>query len=134
MLKRVSRRVEGKRGVRNLLLLLVGFFVLLRVSELVKIKWSDVYWSGVGALIRVRRAKGVARAEWWLLVRREEKGVCSVRCLRVWWRMEGKLKKGFVFPGRREKRHLSERQVKKVVKAELRKVGVVEDRFSFHSL
>ena len=38
MLRRVSRGTEGKRGVRNLLLLLVGFFVLLRVSELVKIK------------------------------------------------------------------------------------------------
>ena len=82
----------------------------------------------------MRRAKGVARAEWWLLVRREEKGMCLVRCLRVWWRMKGKPKKGFMFLGRGERRHLSERHVRKVVKAELRKVGVGGDRFSSYSL
>jgi len=38
MLKRVSEGVNSRIGVRNLALLLVGFFALLRVSELVQVK------------------------------------------------------------------------------------------------
>jgi len=135
MLKRVSEGVNSRIGVRNLALLLVGFFALLRVSELVQVKWSDVYWSGEGVLVRVRRAKGADKAEWWPLVVREEVEVCPVRCLRVWWRLCGRPKgNGFVFPGRGKGRHLSEGQVRKVVKGELEKVGVRGDRFSSHSL
>ena len=86
-------------------------------------------------LVRVRRAKGADKAEWWPLVVREEVEVCPVRCLRVWWRLCGRSKgNGFVFSRRRRRRHLTEGQVRKVVKGELEKVGVRGDRFSSHSL
>lgn len=135
MLRKIARRVQGVKGVRNLVLFLLGFFVLLRVSELVRLRWCDVYWSGKGALVRVRRSKGASQAEWWPLVFHEEEGICPVLCLNLWWRICGKKEgKEFIFPGRVLGNHLSHSQVRRVIKGELESVGVRGDRFSSHSL
>jgi hypothetical protein len=38
MLRRMTRRVKGYGEIRNMIMLLVSFFALLRVSELMKLR------------------------------------------------------------------------------------------------
>jgi integrase len=44
MLRKMARRIKGYREIRNMVMLLVGFFALLRVLELMKLRWRDVRW------------------------------------------------------------------------------------------
>eukprot|EP00026_Physarum_polycephalum_P005340 Phypoly_transcript_05372.p2 GENE.Phypoly_transcript_05372~~Phypoly_transcript_05372.p2 ORF type:complete len:265 (+),score=16.15 Phypoly_transcript_05372:978-1772(+) len=135
MLRKVARGVKGKMGVRNLTIMLVGFFALLRISELVVLRWKDIYWVAKGVLIRVRRSKGASTAEWWPVFFRDEQGICPVRCLRVWWVLSGREGgDNFIFPGRNAGNYLSHSQVRRVIKSELEGVGVQSEKFSSHSL
>jgi len=48
---------ESKKGLRDLALILVGFFGAFRRSELVAIRVEDLHWEDEGLTVRLRRSK-----------------------------------------------------------------------------
>jgi len=138
-------------GLRNRVMLIVGWGAALRVSEITMLDatprggggngWVDI--SDEGLVVHLRRSKrnqNSRRLEHFAIpARRNAPHHCPVQLLRAWLRESG-IKKGPLFPcvGRRSKKpgreRLSHRCVRHMLKATVKKFGIDPKQISGHSL
>ena len=121
-----------KQQVQSMVLFLLGFFVGLRVAELVKLRWKDVSCKNKVVILRVRRVKGAQAKERWPILPGKDRLVEVARWLGRWWRESNHKKREFLFSGR--KGHLSPNQVWILVKELVQESGDNVMKFSSHSL
>jgi integrase len=127
-------RVSGYKKilVRNMVLFLLGFFVGLRVAELVKLRWKDVSITGEVVVVKVRRVKGAQQRERWSVMPGKNRVLRVDIWLRRWRKLISHKGQDFVFPGRSS--HLGPAQVRKVVKDLVLVSGEKSVNYSSHSL
>lgn len=69
---------------RNWLILLVSFFGLLRISEVVRLVWSDIKWEQDGVWLKLSPSKKQNSVEFVPLVANQDSRICPVMALRQW--------------------------------------------------
>lgn len=86
-LRVINRVVERSRAadMRNWTILLCSFFGLLRISEVLRLKWEDVNWQAAGVWLRILPSKKQASIEFIPLVRNRDPSICPVRQLFEWY-------------------------------------------------
>ena len=128
------------RDVRNLAILLLGWYAASRRSEVVALEVPDVVFEPNGMRITLRRSKtdqegasfekGVRYAK--------NASVCAVRALRRWLDManlhEGPIFRGFTRSGELRQEALSDQIVADVVKEACARIGLDPAQYSGHSL
>lgn len=138
--KRVKTAL-GLRGLRDRLLLLVGFAGAFRASELVGLNIEDVQFITAGATVHLRKSKTDQEGRGRLVVipygTREARS-CPVRTLRAWLQRAG-IETGAIFRriDRNQKvvgERLSTQMVSLIVKKFVEKLGKDPVKFSAHSL
>lgn len=117
-LLRSSRNWSRWRIARDVALLLVGWCGALRVSELVRLRWSDVQWTPEGLVVTVRAGKSDKWAEGATvgLAKASDFAYCPATALETWRNVwtERWPENPWVWPRARGKtgpEHLSERCV-----------------------
>lgn len=105
-----ARTRNTRLGVRNMAMVLVGVFGLMRVSELVGLKWKDVKWTKEGMMVGFRRKKRLREKQWWPFIAQKGSSVCPVQRLYLWSRWCGEGKGKYMFGGRGES-HISQGHV-----------------------
>lgn len=130
--------------VRNRALLLVGFWLAARRSELVALNVEDIEWTQGGAFVHIGRSKtdqsGQGHVKPLVSLANGEKIIDPCAALREWLRVSG-IKSGAVFVGitahdkiARPQKRITAQVVALVVKSYCRRVGADESAFSGHSL
>jgi integrase len=132
-LKKMGGEKRGRLGKRNMTLMLVGFFALLRVSELMTLRWKDVVFKRKGMVLKIRRAKGASEREKWPILFNKDRRICAVRWLKEWKGLTDSKDKDFLFPGRMGS-HLGFGSARRIIKKELGILGRREGKYSSHSL
>ena len=140
MQKMIAILPDSLIGVRDKALLLLGFAGAFRRSELVSLDVEDLEFNKGGIVIVIRRSKTDQKG------RGIKKGIpygsnlltCPVRALTDWFDMTG-IESGAVFRsvkkgGVLKEGRLSDRDVARIVKRIVLKVGLNPDDFAGHSL
>lgn len=141
-LRLIARTYDATRlqDVRNLAIVLLGWYAANRRSEVVALDVSDVSFEAGGMRLRLRRSKtdqegaglekGVKYAK--------NPAVCAVRALRRWLDMakieDGPLFRGFTRTGQLRASRLSDQVVADVVKDACRRIDLDPERYAGHSL
>jgi site-specific recombinase XerD len=130
---------ETLKGKRDRALLLLGFALASRRSELVSLDVADIEDDPRGLLVTIRRSKtdqegkGIVKG----IVRGEQAETCPVSALREWLQAAG-ITAGPVFRRVARGGHVGERltaqSVALVLKAACRAAGLDIDKYSGHSL
>lgn len=122
----VARLLKAPRNRKHRAILMTVYSAGLRVGEVVRLKVSDIDPDRM--LIHVRQAKG--RRDRYVML-----SPVALDALREYWREHRPRRdpKGWLFPGARPGRHLTERSVQKVFHKARRKAGI-RKKVSVHSL
>jgi hypothetical protein len=64
----MTRRVKGHGRIKNMVMLSVGFFALLRVLELMKLRWKNIRWVRKRVVLNVCQSKAMRGKKWWLII------------------------------------------------------------------
>ncbi len=71
-------------NIRNWLILLVSFFALLRISEVLKLRWEDIVRKGDIVWLHIAPSKKQLQWEWVPIVAHQSKDICPITALEVW--------------------------------------------------
>ncbi|MEU5858885.1 tyrosine-type recombinase/integrase [Nocardiopsis dassonvillei] len=82
--ERVDGRSARRRWARDACLLLVGWDLMLRRSELAALRLGDIRWHELGMEVAVRRPKTTADEVWQVVRYRMDPELCAVRAVRAW--------------------------------------------------
>lgn len=138
-LLRMFGELQGTQGIRDQVLLLVGFAGAFRRSELVALDVEDLEFSDDGLLINLRRSKtdqeGVGRQ---IPIPFARGNICPVRSLRRWLEVSaittGPIFRGVTRSGRILANRLSAQSVALILRKRVAQLGLSTDRISGHSL
>lgn len=133
----LAKKRDGRRGIRDTALLLVGWWAALRRGELVALNLENVRFTDEGMQIHFNFSKTNQ------LGKREEivgvpyasdPKVCPVRALKRWIAIQGNPPSGPIFTSMRQEERLSDMAVWKIVKEYAKRAGLDENEFGAHSL
>lgn len=129
---------DDLRGCRDRALLLTGFCAALRRSELCRIKWEDIQFTGEGIVLTLPRSKTDQTGEGRKIGIPFGRGkICPVQSMQDWVNRAG-ITAGYIFCGidgdKISDTPLSDRSIANIIKARVAKVGLNPDLYSGHSL
>ena len=97
MVTHLRKQPETRKIVRDLAMLLVGFFGAFRRSELVQIQCSDLTWEPEGLIVRIPRSKTDQTSEGiFRVLPFGNEQVCPTTALKYWLNVSG-IKNGPIF-------------------------------------
>jgi integrase len=134
----------GLTETRNRALLLVGFWLAARRSELVAMRVEDVQWDKGGAYVTIHKSKTDQKGEKpavlpLVKLAAGDKDICPCTALKAWLQLAG-IASGFIFITTnhdkltRARKPITAQVVALVVKAYCERVGLDPDAFAGHSL
>lgn len=134
----------GLTETRNRALLLVGFWLAARRSELVAMRVEDVQWDKAGALVTIRKSKTNQTGEKptvkpLVKLAANDRAICPCTALQAWLALAG-IASGFIFVTTNHDRLTHSRKpitaqvVALVVKDYCERVQLLPDLFAGHSL
>jgi site-specific recombinase XerD len=132
---------DGRLGLRDRALLLMGHLGALRRSELVALNVEDVEVTDDGLVVSLRRSKTDQEGEGAVVGiprRRRDPEVCPVRALRAWLEDAGHTSGPLWRPvnrwGQVAPRRITDKTVARIVKRSCVRAGLDPARYSAHSL
>lgn len=139
ILTQIWHDTNGKKGVRDRALLLIGFAGALRRSELVGLDYSDIEWEELGLVINLRRSKTDQEGEGRKIAIPYARGsMCPVISLKDWLAVSGIIEGALFRPINRHGHlgnfALSTQAVAEIVKKSVASIGLDASKFSGHSL
>jgi integrase len=134
----------GLTETRNRALLLVGFWLAARRSELVAMRVEDVQWEKAGALVTIRKSKTNQTGEKpavkpLVKLAAGDKDICPCTALKAWLQLAG-ITSGHIFTQTNHdkltqaRKPITAQVVALVVKSYCERVGLDPDAFAGHSL
>lgn len=133
----VSRAPAGLRGVRNVAVLLFGWWSAMRRSEIVAVNVEHVSFSEEGMTVRIPRSKtnqSGDKIEIVAIPYASDHRICPVRAVQRWMRANGSPVKGPLFTAIRSGQRLGDKRVWTIIKDHARLCGIDPDLFGAHSL
>lgn len=132
----ISKSHSGLRGIRDVALLLFGWWTAMRRSEIVAVNIEHVLFGDEGMTIRLTQSKTnkTGRVELIAVPYASDHRLCPVRAVQKWIRAVGAPTSGPLFVGIRNGQRLSDQRVWKIVRDHARRSGIDPDMFGAHSL
>jgi integrase len=139
----MQREPESLTEARNRALILVGFWLAARRSELVAMNVEDIEWTQGGAYVTIRQSKTDQAAEGTVkplvMLANGDKSICPTTALKAWLAESG-ITKGAIFVqtsrGKlsKSRKRITAQVVALVVKAHCERVNLPASAFAGHSL
>lgn len=142
IIKQMVARIDQstKRGLRDRLVLLLGFAGALRRSELVALNIDDIEFKPKGLLVRIRSSKTdqSGQGQSVAILAQPSSELCPVSALQAWVECSG-TNDGAIFKriyrgDRISDQRLSAQTIKDIVKEAAFKIGLNPDDYAGHSL
>jgi site-specific recombinase XerD len=140
-LRQIVEKIEGKSNldIRDRALILFGWASAMRRSEIVALNWQDIEFIEEGMLVNIRQSKtdqyGLGQKI--AIVHGKYEETCSIRNLKKWQKISQDNTAVFTSINKADQinyTRLSDRDIARIVKKHLSKIGMDSTGFAGHSL